>query len=59
MSLNKFLNISEDSDWWDDAIKIYDDSFPEWEKEDIENISANIANGRYKMVVYISNNSSN
>ncbi|MBA1438641.1 MAG: GNAT family N-acetyltransferase [Epsilonproteobacteria bacterium] len=54
--MDGFIDIAENMQWWDGAVKIYDDAFPEWEKEDIDHILKNIENGRYKMVAYLSNN---
>jgi len=56
MSSNKFVNVSENLDLWSNAIAIYNNSFPEWEKENIDNISKNIKKGKYKMVAYTSDN---
>jgi predicted GNAT family N-acyltransferase len=53
MSLNKFIDVAENPDLWNATMKIYDDSFPAWEKEDIKSISINIKNGRYKMIAYV------
>lgn len=56
MLLDGFNDVLNNTTLWEDAIKIYNDSFPEWEKEDVENILSNIKTGRYKMIVYVSNN---
>ncbi len=41
------------------ALKIYDDSFPAWEKEDEQSIIKNIKNGKYKMRVFTQNDEVN
>ena len=55
LSIN-FLDISENMHLWNDTIKIYNSSFPEWEREDSYNILKNIKNSRYKMIVSIYKN---
>ena len=56
MLLDKFIDISENLNLWDETIKIYDESFPEWEKEDTDNILLHIKSNRYEMIAYVSNN---
>jgi len=52
---SKFLDVSQDLTLWDESIKIYRDSFPEWEREDEATILKNIKNGSYKMFAYKKN----
>jgi len=53
MSLDQFVDVSENLNLWDDAIKIYDDSFPAWEKESTKQILKHIKNNKYKMIAYV------
>lgn len=51
--MHQFLDISLHLEYWDESIKIYNDSFPEWEREDTQNILENIKNSSYKMFSYL------
>jgi len=49
----QFLDIAQNLDLWDETIQIYNDSFPEWEREDTSNILLNVKSGVYKMFSYV------
>jgi len=51
--MHNFLDISKNLELWDETIKIYEDSFPEWERESTQNILKNIQTGTYKMFSYL------
>lgn len=51
--MHQFLDVSKNLELWDETIKIYNDSFPEWEREDTANILKNVQTGVYKMVSYV------
>jgi len=51
--MHHFLDISQNLELWDETVKIYEDSFPKWEREDTQNILKNIQNGTYKMFSYL------
>lgn len=51
--MHQLLDISKNLEYWDDSMKIYNDSFPEWEREQSSNILLNIKNGSYKMFSYL------
>ncbi|MEA2072400.1 MAG: GNAT family N-acetyltransferase [Campylobacterota bacterium] len=53
--MHHFLDLSHHPELWEESIKIYNDSFPEWEREDTANILKNIQNSTYKMFSYIEN----
>lgn len=54
--MHQFLDISKNLELWDETIKIYNDSFPEWEREDTTHILNNIQTGVYKMFSYVEEN---
>lgn len=51
--MHQFLDVSQNLELWDETIKIYTDSFPEWEREDPDHILKNIQSGVYKMMAYL------
>lgn len=48
-----FLDLSLHPELWEESIKVYNDSFPEWEREDTANILKNIQSSTYKMFSYV------
>jgi len=52
----KISNVLQNNTYLHNSLIIYNDSFPEWEKEDNESIINNIQNGIYEMYCYIDNN---
>jgi len=52
-----FLDLFENLHLWDETIQIYNDSFPDWEREDPADIYNRVKTKKYKMVVLIHNNS--
>ena len=51
--MHNFLDVSKNLELWDETIKIYENSFPEWERESTQNILKNIQTGTYKMFSYV------
>lgn len=49
----RFYDLLDHPQFWDESIKIYNDSFPEWEKESTSHIYQNIESQRYKMISYV------
>ena len=52
----KFISLLKDISLWDDFIKIYNDSFEEWEREDVNKLLVNMIKGRYEITIYLDNN---
>ena len=52
----KFKEITADSKEFQDSMKIYRDSFPEWEREDEKDILKNIQSKIYKMIISLYKN---
>ena len=51
--MHQFLDISQNLNLFEESIKIYNDSFDEWEREDTSNILKNIKSSTYKMFSYL------
>ncbi|WP_456380954.1 GNAT family N-acetyltransferase [Hydrogenimonas sp.] len=49
----RLLDVAEHPEYLEAAERIYDASFPAWEKEPISRIRERIASGRYRCVVYV------
>ena len=54
--MGRFINLIQNIPLWNDVMKIYDDSFPEWERESVANILVNMLKNKYEIVVYLCEN---
>jgi len=52
----KLIKINSSSKHWHETISIYNESFPEWEKEPVDIIKKRVDHKKYKMTSYIENN---
>ena len=52
----KFISLLKDISLWNDFIKIYNDSFKEWERESVDRLLINMIKGRYEITIYLDNN---
>ncbi len=49
--MSSFVDITKRWEFWEDVVEIYEEAFPQWEKEDPKRIRQLIKSGRYTMIV--------